>query len=110
MGLGIRRGDNVVVIAGVDRGKRGRVLDIDHGRQRVVVQNVNYIWKHVRRSQKNPQGGRIQKEAPIHVSNVMLADPESGKPTRFANRLRDVGGKVRVSRKSDKPIETPKGA
>jgi large subunit ribosomal protein L24 len=83
----IRTGDTVVVIAGADAGTSGRVLRMvrdktDRDKTRVVVEGVNRVWKHVRPSQRNPQGGRIQKDAPIHLSNVMLMEPGSGKGTR----------------------------
>ena len=92
----IRTGDTVVVIAGQDKGKQGRVLRIieDHGR--VVVEGINKVWKHVRPSQRSPQGGRIQKDAPIHISNVMLVDPTTGKGTRTRMEVRD-GQKHRIA-------------
>jgi large subunit ribosomal protein L24 len=78
----IKTGDTVVVIAGADKGKQGRVLRILPDKNRVVVEGVNRVWKHVRPSQRNPQGGRIQKDAPIHLSNVLPVDPATGKGTR----------------------------
>lgn len=92
----IKSGDQVVVIAGADRGKTGRVLRVLTGRDRVVVEGVNRVWKHVRPSQRNPQGGRIQKDAPIHLSNVMPLDPTSGKGSRVRFEARD-GNKHRVA-------------
>src|SRR5205814_9987393 len=85
----IRRGDTVVVIAGADKGKTGRVLRVLTGKDRVVVEGINRVWKHVRPSQRYPQGGRIQKDAPIHISNVMPVDPASGKGTRVRLEVRD---------------------
>ena len=87
----IKSGDQVMVIAGADKGKQGRVLRVLVGRDRVVVEGVNRVWKHVRPSQRNPQGGRIQKDAPIHMSNVMPIDPSTGKPTRV--RTEDKSGR-----------------
>src|SRR5437660_11278654 len=78
----IRSGDNVVVIAGRDKGKTGKVLRILTAKNRCVVEGVNRVWKHVRPSQRTPQGGRIQKDAPIHLSNVMPVDPSTGRGTR----------------------------
>jgi large subunit ribosomal protein L24 len=78
----IKSGDQVVVIAGADRGKVGRVLRIIADKDRVVVEGINRVWKHVRPSQRYPQGGRIQKDAAIHISNVMPVDPSTGKGTR----------------------------
>jgi large subunit ribosomal protein L24 len=86
----IKSGDMVMVIAGADRGRTGKVLRVLTDKDRVVVEGVNRVWKHVRPSQRNPQGGRIQKDAPIHVSNVMPLDPASGKGTRV--RFEDRGG------------------
>ena len=92
----IRTGDTVVVISGREKGKQGRVLRILTKNDRVVVEGVNRVWKHVRPSQRNPQGGRIQKDAPIQLSNVMPLDPASGKGTRVRFEDRD-GAKHRVA-------------
>ncbi|MEW6249407.1 MAG: 50S ribosomal protein L24 [Planctomycetota bacterium] len=82
MAARIRKDDIVVVIAGDHRGARGKVLRVLPDKQRVVVEGVNMVYRHVRKSQRNPQGGRIQKEAPLHVSNVMPLDPKTDRPTR----------------------------
>jgi large subunit ribosomal protein L24 len=95
----IKRGDTVVVIAGADKGKSGKVLRVLIDKDRVVVEGINRVWKHVRPSQRNPQGGRIQKDAPIHMSNVQPLDPTSGKPTRIRFEMRD-GVKHRIAVKS----------
>src|SRR5919205_2947075 len=95
----IKNGDQVMVIAGADKGKVGRVLRVIGDKDRVVVEGVNRVWKHVRPSQRNPQGGRIQKDAPIHLSNVMPLDPTTGKGTRVKFEERD-GKKHRVAIKS----------
>src|SRR5215212_8594462 len=92
----IKSGDQVMVITGADKGKSGRVLRVLTGRDRVVVEGINRVWKHVRPSQRNPQGGRIQKDAPIHLSNVMPIDPASGKATRVKMQEKD-GRKHRVA-------------
>ena len=99
----IRKDDLVEVTAGNDRGTRGRVLKIIPKKDRVLIQGVNLRWKHMRKSQQSPQGGRIRKEIPIHVSNVMLIDETSDSATRIGYQRID-GKKVRVSRKSGKPI------
>jgi large subunit ribosomal protein L24 len=91
----IKKGDTVVVIAGADKGKTGKVLRIVTDKDRVVVEGVNRVWKHVRPGQRNPQGGRIQKDAPIHISNVLPLDPTTGKPTRVKFEMRD-GQKRRI--------------
>jgi large subunit ribosomal protein L24 len=95
----IKSGDTVVVIAGADKGKTGRVLRVITDKDRVVVEGVNRVWKHVRPSQRNPQGGRIQKDAPIHISNVLPLDPTSGKGTRVRFEERN-GRKHRVAVRS----------
>src|SRR3982751_6597026 len=85
----IKSGDTVIVISGADKGKTGKVLRLLTGKDRVVVEGVNRVWKHVRPSQRNPQGGRIQKDAPIHMSNVMPLDPTTGKGVRVRFEARD---------------------
>ena len=92
----IKSGDTVIVIAGADKGKTGRVLRVLTGKDRVVVEGINRVWKHVRPSQRNPQGGRIQKDAPVHLSNVMPLAPTSGKGTRVKVQERD-GRKHRIA-------------
>lgn len=92
----IKTGDQVVVIAGADKGRTGRVLRLLVDKDRVVVEGINRVWKHVRPSQRYPQGGRIQKDAPIHVSNVMPMDPSTHKPTRLRFQVRD-GVKHRIA-------------
>jgi large subunit ribosomal protein L24 len=84
----IKSGDTVMVVTGADRGKSGKVLRVLTDKNRVVVEGINRVWKHVRPSQRYPQGGRIQKDAPIHLSNVMPLDPSTGKGTRvrFADK------------------------
>ncbi len=95
----IKSGDMVVVIAGADKGKTGRVMRVLTDKDRVVVEGVNRVWKHVRPSQRNPQGGRIQKDAPVHLSNVMPLDPSTGKGTRVRYEERD-GAKHRIAVRS----------
>jgi len=93
----IKQGDTVLVTTGADKGKTGRVLRILPDRDRVVVEGIARVWKHVRPSQRHPQGGRIQKDAPIHISNVMPVDPTTGKGTRVKFEERE-GKKVRVTK------------
>lgn len=92
----IKSGDQVIVITGADKGKTGRVLKILTGKDRVVVEGINRVWKHVKPSQRYPQGGRIQKDAAIHLSNVMPVDPSSGKGARVKFEDRE-GRKHRVA-------------
>ena len=87
----IRSGDEVVVIAGKHKGRRGKVLRVVPESDRVVVQGVNVVTKHVKPGKENPQGGIVKREAPVHLSNVMLADPQSGDPTRVRFQVLDDG-------------------
>jgi large subunit ribosomal protein L24 len=96
----IRVEDLVEVISGADKGRRGKVLRVDRTKDKVVVEGVARVYKHVRRSQKNPQGGRLNKEMPIAVSNVMLVCPKTNKPTRVGVRLADDGSKERFAKRS----------
>jgi large subunit ribosomal protein L24 len=106
----IRRDDEVKVISGKDRGKTGRVLRVDPKRQRVFVEGLNIIKRHTKpRSLRDTQraqeiGGIVEREGPIHISNVMLVDPESHRPTRVAV-TRDGGRRVRVAKRSGKEID-----
>lgn len=86
----------MIVIAGTDKGKTGKVLRVITDKNRVVVEGVNRLWKHVRPSQRTPQGGRIQKDAPIHLSNVMPVDPSTGRGTRVKFETRE-GEKRRIA-------------
>jgi large subunit ribosomal protein L24 len=104
MGLKIKRGDTVVVISGKEKGKRGEVERVEPAKGRVVVSGVNERTRHARPSQQN-QEGLYTFEAPIHVSNVMVVDPDSGEPTRVGYRFTDFGEKIRVSKKSGKDID-----
>jgi large subunit ribosomal protein L24 len=110
MALRIRRDDTVRVIAGKDRGRTGRVKSVDPNNQRVYVEGLNIIKRHIKpRTLRDTQraqeiGGIVEMEGPIHVSNVMLIDPESGEPTRVGVN-REGGKRVRVAKKSGKEIE-----
>jgi large subunit ribosomal protein L24 len=104
MGLKIRRGDTVVVISGKEKGKRGEVKEVLPKKDRVVVEGVNERTRHARPTQNNQQG-LYTFDAPIHVSNVMLVDPDSGEPTRVGYRFTDSGEKIRVSKKTGKDID-----
>src|ERR1700712_3229787 len=95
----IKSGDTVVIITGSDKGKTGKVLKVLTDKDRVVVEGINRVWKHVKPSQRSPQGGRIQRDAPIHLSNVMPLDPSTGKGTRVKFQDKD-GQRRRVAVKS----------
>ena len=102
----IKKGDLVEVIAGKkeNKGKQGKVLKVLQDENRVVVEEINMVTKHIRPSQSNPDGGTRKMEAPIHVSNVMLVDPKTKKPTRVGIEFKD-GKKVRVSKKTGNVID-----
>ena len=100
----IKQGDNVYVLSGDDRGKQGRVLSVDRQKLRVIVEGVNFVTKATKSSAQHPQGGLVKKEAPVHISNLALLDPKSGKPTRVGYRTED-GKKVRYSKKSGEEIK-----
>lgn len=104
MGLKIKRGDTVVVISGKEKGKRGEVERVIPARSRVVVRGVNTRTRHARPSQQN-QEGLYTFDAPMHLSNVMLVDPNSGEPTRVGHRFTDSGEKIRVSKRSGRDID-----
>jgi large subunit ribosomal protein L24 len=104
MGLKIRKGDTVQVISGKEKGERGEVKEVLPKENRVVVEGINVRTRHARPTQNNQQG-LYTFEAPIHVSNVMLVDPNSGEPTRVGYRFTDSGEKIRVARKSGKDID-----
>jgi len=101
----LKRGDKVVVLAGKDRGKRGTVRRIIPKFDRVVVEGVNIIKRHQRARSAQQQSQIIEREAPIHISNVMLIDPNSDKPTRVTFRHREDGTMVRVAKRSGEDIE-----
>ncbi len=95
----IKKGDNVEVISGKDAGKKGRVLRLDRDRERIVVEGVAMIKRHTRPNpQKKIQGGIVEREAAIHISNVMIVSPDSGRPTRVGYKILDDGRKVRVAK------------
>lgn len=95
----IKLDDTVEVITGDDAGERGRVIGVDHHAGKVIVERVNRVYKHVRRSQRNPQGGRLSKEMPIQASNVKLVCERCSAPTRVGARYAKDGSKVRYCRK-----------
>ena len=102
-GAKIRKGDKVVVLSGKDKGKTGEVTKAMPKDGKVIVAGVNVAVRHRKPSQTNPQGGLERREAPLHISNVAVADPKSGKPTRVRFETRD-GKKVRVAAKSGELI------
>ncbi len=103
--LHIKKGDNVYVNSGENRGQKGRVLEVDVKNQRAIVEGVNMMSKHTKPNADNPNGGIIKKEASIHISNLMLIDPKSGEPTRIGRKLNDSDKLVRYSKKSGEEIK-----
>ncbi len=95
----IRTGDNVQVISGADRGKQSRVIQVDRVGNKALVENVARVYKHVRRSQKHPQGGRLSKEMPINMSNLAYMCGACNKPTRLGARFTQDGAKERYCKK-----------
>jgi large subunit ribosomal protein L24 len=101
----VRKGDTVIVVAGKERGKKGKVLRVIPEKGRVVVERINMIKKHQKPTQKLRQGGIIEREGAIHLSNVMLVDPASDKPTRVGMKALSDGKKVRVARRSGEMLD-----
>ena len=101
----IKKGDTVMVITGESKGQKGRVLRVDKSKEKAIVEGLNLVSKHTKPNAKSPQGGIIRKEAPIHISNLMLIDPTSGKPTRIGRRLNSNNKLVRYSKKSGEEIK-----
>ena len=102
--LHIKKGDTVVVITGNNKGQKGRVLEVIKKADRAIVEGVNLVKKHTKPNADAPQGGIIEQEAPIHISNLMLVDPKEG-ATRIGRRLNDKGKLVRYSKKSGEEIK-----
>jgi large subunit ribosomal protein L24 len=100
----IRRDDEVLVTAGKDKGKTGKVLRVDPAKERVYVEGLNIVKRHQRPNQMGQQGGVIEKEGPIHVSNVAILDPKDGKPTRIGIERED-GRRFRVAKRSGQRID-----
>jgi large subunit ribosomal protein L24 len=102
----VRKNDEVIVLTGKDRGKRGRVLQVLPERNRVVVEGVNMIKRHTKPNpQKNIKGGIVERESSIHASNVQPIDPETGKGTRVGRKVLEDGRRVRVSRRSGSVLD-----
>ena len=100
----LRKGDDVVVVSGRDKGKKGSILRVNREDDRVLVDGVNMVKRHTRPSQTQP-GGIVQKEAEIHISNVALADPKDGMATRIGYRILEDGRKVRFAKRSGEVID-----
>ena len=103
--LHIKKGDTVIVITGESKGQQGRVLEVIRSTNRAIVEGVNMVSRHTKPNSQNPQGGILKKEAPVHISNLLLVDPSSGEATRIGRRLNDNGKLVRYSKKSGEEIK-----
>ena len=100
----IKKGDTVYVNAGNDKGKTGKVLSVNPSKDRAIVEGINMVSKHTKPNAANPQGGIIKQESGVHVSNLQLIDPQSGKPTRTGHKVVD-GKKIRYAKKSGEEIK-----
>jgi large subunit ribosomal protein L24 len=105
MGLGIKKNDTVIVITGREKGKKGRVISLYPSEDMLLIERTNIIKRHMKPSKKYTQGGIIEKEAPLHISNVMLICPKCGKPTRIGNTVLSDGKKARACKKCKEIIE-----
>jgi large subunit ribosomal protein L24 len=102
----IRKDDTVEVLAGDDKGTRGRVLRVLRDRNKVVVEGVNRVYRHLKPNKRNPQGGRLSKEMPVQASNVALIDPQTNRPTRVGVKYLDDGTKVLIAKRSGATLRT----
>ena len=103
--LHIRKGDTVKILAGDDKGKQGKVLEVNHEKRRALVEGINMMTKHTKPSAGKPEGGIAKMESSIHISNLMLIDPASGKPTRVGRKLNEKGKLQRYSKKTGEIIK-----
>jgi large subunit ribosomal protein L24 len=100
----IKKGDTVIVNTGEYKGRQGRVLEVIRNKNKAIVEGINLVSKHTKPNAKSPQGGILKKEAPVHISNLMLIDPKSGEKTRMGRRLDDKNKLVRYAKKSGEEI------
>lgn len=105
MGLRIKKNDTVVVLTGKNKGKSGRVLSVLPSKEKLIIEGINIVKKHMKPNKQYSQGGIIDKEAPVHISNAMLICPKCSKPTRIGNTLLDEGRKARTCKKCKEVID-----
>jgi large subunit ribosomal protein L24 len=105
MGFRVKKGDNVLVITGKDKGKSGKILKVFPKKNRVIVEGLNRIKRHMRPTKKNPQGGIIEMEAPLHISNVMIICPNCNRQTRIGTSFLQDGTKIRICKKCKEPLD-----
>jgi large subunit ribosomal protein L24 len=103
--INIKKGDTVFVNTGENKGQQGRVLEVLRKSDRAIVEGINLVSKHTKPNAKSPQGGIIKKEASVHISNLMLVDPSTGKPTRVGRKSKDNSRLIRYSKKSGEEIK-----
>ncbi|MBN1158901.1 MAG: 50S ribosomal protein L24 [Bacteroidales bacterium] len=103
--LHIKKGDIVYVNTGENKGQQGRVLEVIRKSDKAIVEGINIVSKHTKPNAKNPQGGILKQEAPVHISNLMVIDPSSGKPTRIGRKLNKQGLLVKYAKKSGEEIK-----
>lgn len=101
----IKKGDQVIVITGEYKGQQGRVLKVDRAKNKAIVEGINLVSRHTKPNAKSPQGGILKKEGPIHISNLNIVDPSTGKPTRIGRKLNAKGKLVRYAKKSGEEIK-----
>ena len=101
----IKKGDTVIVLSGEYKGQQGKILKMVTKTDQALVEGINLVSKNTKPNAKNPQGGIVKKEAPIHVSNLMLVDPATGKPTRVGKKRNEEGKLVRYSKKTKEEIK-----
>jgi large subunit ribosomal protein L24 len=104
MGLSIKKNDTVLVVTGKEKGKKGRVISVEPKKDKILIERINIIKRHMKPSKKYSQGGIIEKEAPLHISNVMLVCSKCGKPTRIGNTVLSDGKKARICKKCKEVI------
>lgn len=105
MKLHIKKGDTVIVNAGDNKGQQGKVLEVLVAKQRAIVEGVNMVKKHTKPNAAHPQGGIVEQEAPIHISNLMPIDPKTGKATRVTRKMNEKGKLVRIALKSGEELK-----
>ena len=104
MGLSIKKNDTVLVVTGKEKGKKGRVISVEPKKDKILIERINIIKRHMKPSKKYSQGGIIEKEAPLHISNVMLVCSKCDKPTRIGNTVLSDGKKARICKKCKEVI------
>jgi large subunit ribosomal protein L24 len=102
----INKDDTVEILTGDDKGKRGKVLRVLRTKNQLVVEGINRVYRHLKPSRRNPQGGRLSKEMPLNASNVAIIDPTTNKPTRVGVKYLDDGSKILVAKKSGTTLRT----